>query len=80
MAPRKIQKGGSIQGKRMDKTKQRFEIGSRVICKSWKDLLHAALMLTSKGYKIEIESLIGSMDMTEIVLTITALPEKEWSE
>lgn len=49
-------------------------------CKSWKDLLAAALMLSSEGYKIEVASLIGSkdiMDMTEIILTITALPEKK---
>jgi hypothetical protein len=58
--------------------KKRFEIGDRISCKGWNDLLAAALMLSSEGYKIEIESLIGSrdiMDMTEIILKITALPE-----
>lgn len=55
----------------MDKTK-RFELGDRIFCKNWKDLLATALTLSGEGYGVEV---IGFRDMSDNVLTITALPE-----
>lgn len=56
----------------MDKTK-RFELGDRIFCKNWKDLLATALTLSGEGYGVEV---IGFRDMSDNVLTITALPEE----
>lgn len=57
----------------MDKTKQ-YELGDRISCKNWENLLATGLILKSKGYGVNV---IGRKDMMNDVLTITALPEDE---
>ena len=51
-----------------------LEIGTRIKCKSWRELKNYALRLSSEGYGVEV---IGFADMSDNVLTITALPDKE---
>lgn len=51
-----------------------LEIGTRIKCKSWRELKNYALSLSSEGYGVEV---IGFADMSDNVLTITALPDKE---
>ena len=57
----------------MDKTK-RYGLGARIFCKSWEQLLTTGLILSSKGYGVNV---IGHEDMMNDVLTITALPEEK---
>ena len=53
--------------------KQRdLQIGDRIHCKNWKDLRTTALQLSAEGYGVAV---IGFADMSEDILTITALPE-----
>lgn len=49
-----------------------LQIGDRIHCKNWRDLKATALQLSSEGYGVEV---IGFSDMSEDILTITALPE-----
>ena len=49
-----------------------LNIGDKIHCRSWKDLQNTALQLSSEGYGI---SVIGFSDMSDDILTITALPE-----
>lgn len=51
-----------------------LEVGTRIKCKSWRELKNYALSLSSEGYGVEV---IGFADMSDNVLTITALPDKE---
>lgn len=51
-----------------------LEIGTRIKCKSWRELKNYALCLSSEGYGVTV---IGFADMSDNVLTITALPDKE---
>lgn len=49
-----------------------LEIGDRIKCKNWQDLRITALHLSAEGYGIAV---VGFADMSDDVLTITALPE-----
>jgi len=57
--------------KRVDKIK--LMIGDKVRCKSWRELKQIAFHLSAEGYGVQV---IGYRDMTENVLTISALPER----
>lgn len=50
-----------------------MEIGDKIHCHSWRDLKKTALNLSSEGYGVTV---IGFSDMSNNILTITALPEK----
>lgn len=52
---------------------QDLKFGDRIRCKNWKDLLTTALSLSAEGYGV---SVIGFADMSDDILTITAVPEK----
>ena len=56
---------------------KKLSIGDRICCKNWKDLKNTALGLSGEGYGVEV---IGFADMSDNVLTITALPEEEEKE
>ena len=49
-----------------------YKIGDKIPFVSWKRLLNMAFTLSSMGYGV---SVIGFNDMSDNVLTITALPE-----
>ena len=61
--------------KREDKI--RLQIGDRIRCKSWKELKQIAFELSSEGYGVQV---IGFSSMSENILTIAALPEREHYE
>lgn len=62
-----------IKGEPMKEVKQKnFELGDRIRCRSWRELKSMALTLSSEGYGVTV---IGFGDMSDNVLTITALPE-----
>ena len=48
-----------------------YQVGDRIHFKRWRDLLEKALVLSSVGYGVGV---IGFGDMSDNVLTITALP------
>lgn len=50
-----------------------MNLGDRIYCTSWRDLKKTALQLSSEGYGVTV---IGFSDMSDNILTITALPEK----
>lgn len=50
-----------------------MEIGDKIHCHSWRDLKKTALNLSSEGYGVTV---IGFSDMSNNILTITALLEK----
>lgn len=54
-----------------------YQVGDRIHFKRWRDLLEKALVLSSVGYGVGV---IGFGDMSENVLTITALPERKEAE
>lgn len=58
----------------MSKAKKDLEIGDRIKCRNWNDLRTTALQLSAEGYGIAV---VGFSDMSDNVLTIEALPEKE---
>lgn len=49
-----------------------LHVGDRIKCRNWKDLKVTALNLSGEGYGVEV---IGFADMSDDILTITALPE-----
>lgn len=49
-----------------------MKLGDRIYCASWRDLKNTALQLSSEGYGVTV---IGFSDMSDNILTITALPE-----
>lgn len=49
-----------------------LQIGDKIRCRNWRDLRATALQLSSYGYGV---SVIGFEDMSDDILTITALPE-----
>lgn len=51
-----------------------FEVGDKIYCGSWKDLKNTALHLSAEGYGVAV---LGFGDMSDDVLTITALPDPE---
>lgn len=51
-----------------------LQLGDKIHCKNWRDLKKTAFQLSSEGYGVEV---IGFSDMSEDILTITALPEEE---
>lgn len=51
-----------------------LQLGDKICCKNWRDLKKTAFQLSSEGYGVEV---IGFSDMSEDILTITALPEEE---
>ena len=61
----------------MTNTNRNFELNERIHCKSWQDLRTTALILSSKGYGVAV---IGFSDMSDDILTVTAVPESEESE
>ena len=50
-----------------------LDIGTRIKCKSWRELKNYAFSLSSEGYGVTV---IGFADMSDNMLTITALPDK----
>lgn len=50
-----------------------LKVGDKIYCKNWHDLKATALHLSSLGYGVCI---VGFADMSENVLTITALPDE----
>lgn len=54
-----------------------YKVGDKVRFLSWKSLLRKAFQLSSFGYGVAV---IGFSDMSENVLTITALPGGEGVE
>lgn len=57
----------------MINTNRDFELHERVHCNSFQELKTTALILSSKGYGVAV---IGFSDMSDDILTITALPEQ----
>ncbi|MBR4490052.1 hypothetical protein IKP13_05390 [bacterium] len=56
----------------MEKEKKSFlKVGDRIHCRSWKDLKSSAFQMSAEGYGV---SIIGFGDMSENVLTVTAVP------
>ena len=49
-----------------------FELNQKIHFRTWKKLLSTAFHLSSLGYGVAV---IGFADMSENILTITALPE-----
>ena len=56
----------------MKSEKRDLQIGGRIKYRSWNELRVAALKLSADGYGVAV---IGFADMSDNVLTITALPE-----
>ena len=56
---------------------RQLNIGDRIRCKNWKELRQVALSLSAEGYGV---SVLGFADMSDDVLTITALPEGSESD
>ena len=52
---------------------KKYRLGERLSFTTWKKLLTKALALSCDGYGVAV---IGFEDMSENVLTITALPER----
>ena len=50
-----------------------LKLGDRIKCKNWKDLKNTALFLSAEGYGVTV---LGWADISEDILTITALPEE----
>jgi len=50
-----------------------IHVGKRISCRTWHDLRVKALYLSSIGYGVAVN---GFKDMSDNVLTITALPEE----
>lgn len=50
-----------------------LQLGDKIHCKNWRDLKRTAFSLSTEGYGVEV---IGFSDMSENILTITALPEE----
>ena len=57
----------------MKKYDYKFKIGDKLFFNSWKALLDMAFKLSAEGYGV---STIGFDNMSNNMLTITALPEK----
>lgn len=53
---------------------KRFELGDRIFCKHWNELLVVGLVLSSEGYGVNV---IGLRGISGDILTITALPEEK---
>lgn len=53
---------------------QILHVGDRIKCKNWKDLKATALNLSAEGYGV---TCIGFSDISDDILTITAVPEQE---
>lgn len=51
-----------------------IHVGKRISCRTWDDLRVKALYLSSIGYGVAVN---GFKDMSDNVLTITAIPEQE---
>ena len=51
-----------------------FELNQKIHFRTWKELKKKAFQLSSLGYGVAV---IGFNDMSENILTITALPEEE---
>lgn len=51
-----------------------IQVGKRISCQTWHDLKVKALYLSSIGYGVAVN---GFKDMSDNVLTITAMPEEE---
>lgn len=63
-----------VQNREMCETlkKYNFRVGDEILFTTWKLLKASALMLSSIGYGVAV---IGFTNMSNNVLTITALPE-----
>lgn len=53
---------------------KKYAVGDRLKFKSWTGLKTKALNLSAQGYGVAV---IGFGDMSENILTITALPEED---
>lgn len=51
-----------------------MQVGKRISCRTWHELKVKALYLSSIGYGVAIN---GFKDMSDNVLTITAMPEED---
>ena len=51
--------------------KEHLDLGDRIRCENWRDLLNTSLELSSLDYGVAV---LGFTDMQYNVLTITALP------
>lgn len=51
-----------------------IHVGKRISCRTWHELKVKALYLSSIGYGVEV---YGFKDMSDNVLTITAMPEED---
>ena len=51
-----------------------YEVGDKIHCVSWLDVRTTALILSSKGYGVAV---VGFSDMSDDILTVTAVPEEE---
>lgn len=56
----------------MVNTNRDFKLHERVQCNTFQELKTTALILSSKGYGVAI---LGFADMSDDILTITAVPE-----
>ena len=54
-----------------------MKIGDKIKFSTWRKLMNKALELSAEGYGVEV---IGFNDMSENILTITAVPEGETCE
>lgn len=54
-----------------------LKVGDRIYCNSWNDLKKYAWHLSAEGYGVAV---IGFGDMSDNVLTITALPVEGFKE
>lgn len=50
-----------------------IHVGKRISCRNWYDMRVKALYLSSIGYGVAVD---GFKDMSDNVLTITAIPEE----
>lgn len=55
----------------MEKEKKKLQNGDRIHCHSWKELKELAFHMSAEGYGV---SVLGFGDMSENVLTVTAVP------
>lgn len=56
---------------------QDLKAGDKIHCLTWETLKHIALKLSSDGFGVAV---IGFGDMSDNILTITALPERPKDE
>lgn len=58
-------------------TNRDFDLNEKVKCDTFQELKTTALILASRGYGVAV---IGFSDMSDNILTVTALPEDDNDE